>query len=210
MTRQKGGELNGSQQGHSARWRGQEARPVDPESWTIAGLAAATGIPVPDWVGDCFGICLAIADRHLVAGKLVHGVYYGPVDPRSPFLPPPKPWTYAQEKEYGPIDGLEPDEIAFEQGYILLPDGRVFDPTRWTFEMVRPYVYIGPADEYEANPASMRLVEHYQAELEEGGRAPYTGDWRYCSHEYPRYGAMLTVRDPWFDPLRALAKGVGR
>jgi hypothetical protein len=34
-------------------------------------------------------------------------------------------------------------------GWVLLPDGNVFDPTRWVFEGILPYLYEGPADFYD-------------------------------------------------------------
>lgn len=176
---------------------------MTPEQLTVAEVVTVTGMPVRDWVGDCFGISLAICDRGLVEGRPVHGYYLGPVHPACAVTPPTvepddpaerMAMVYAFNLTHAPY-GIE----KYEQGYIALADGRVMDPTRWTFEMVRPYIYVGPGTDYR--PAGSRAdvtVQAMMLELARGSRAPYSG-----LGLHPKTREAL--RHPWFRPLFDLA-----
>lgn len=52
----------------------------------------------------------------------------------------------------------EQRELSFiPHGWVLMPDGRIFDPTRWTFEAKSPYLYVGPdRDEYDKGSNQLR------------------------------------------------------
>lgn len=97
---------------------------------TVAEAAEAIGIPVKRWEGNCFGIASALVDNNLVDGVAVYGHYWGPVVEGSMFF------------GHGLI----------HHGWVQLADGTIIDPTRWAFEMVEPYIYVGkPGDEGHDN-----------------------------------------------------------
>jgi len=93
---------------------------------TVSACAKAIGIPAVDWHGKCYGIASAIVDAGLVEGRACYGFYYGPVDPTG----------YWREQA---SRGMQ------RHGWIQLPDERVCDPTRWSFENVEPYLHLGAA-----------------------------------------------------------------
>jgi len=71
-------------------------------------------------------------------GVAVYGHWHGPRHPESVFHQPSKPFI--------------------RHGWIVLPDGQVCDPTRWVFEHVAPYIYIGPSDHYDEGGNAIRTV----------------------------------------------------
>jgi hypothetical protein len=95
---------------------------LDPEM-----LARAINVDLAHWPGNCHGIATLIREADLVPGKAEYGWYFGPVNEGSHF--------------YG---GSYP----YRHGWIKLHDGRIYDPTRWVFENVDPYIYVA-----EPNPA---------------------------------------------------------
>jgi len=93
-------------------------------------IAEAIGIPLAKWPGNCYGIACAIVDAGLVEGTAVYGHWRGSV---------------AESGFFGP----RAHHPFVQHGWIAAPDGRVIDPTRWVFEDVSPYIYVGRADEAE-------------------------------------------------------------
>ena len=96
---------------------------------TLREVERALGEPATAWVARCYEIACAIVERKLVDGVAVYGHWTGPIAPRSRF---------ADKAGAG----------FCQHGWIILPDGRVLDPTRWAFEVVRPYLYLGPSEHY--------------------------------------------------------------
>ena len=92
-----------------------------PEELTVAEVEEAIGRPFPDWEGNCYGTAVAIVEAGLVEGKAVYGFWIGKIHPASLFAG--RPLTH--------------------HAWIELPDGRIFDPTRWCFEVKEPYLFIG-------------------------------------------------------------------
>ena len=88
---------------------------------TISQIEKAIGRSTDKWIGNCKAIADDIVDAGLVKGHAVYGMWIGPIDPRSIFGR--RPFTH--------------------HGWIVLPDKRVMDPTRWVFEATDPYVYVG-------------------------------------------------------------------
>ena len=77
-------------------------------------------MPQHKWPGRCYEICCKILECHMVEGVARYGHYLGPVKEGTLFY----------------------DRLVVQHGWIELEDGRIFDPTRWVFEGVEPYVYV--------------------------------------------------------------------
>jgi len=92
---------------------------------SIRQAAKAIGVPVHNWNGQCYGIASAIVDKGLVEGVAIYGHWLGPIAETS---------TFANRSHLGFV----------QHGWILLDDGKIMDPTRWVFESIKPYIYVGP------------------------------------------------------------------
>lgn len=92
---------------------------------TLAEAEAIIGEPAHEWASRCFEIASKLATA--VGGVAVYGAWDGPVSPGTPFYGRP----------------------LVNHGWVLLDSGEVFDPTRWVFEGLRPYLYEGPEDYYD-------------------------------------------------------------
>jgi len=103
--------------------------------------------PVEKWPGNCHAIAHAIVKAKLVDGIAVYGHWTGPVHPQSSF--------YSRSK------------AGFcRHGWVELADGRVLDPTRWVFENVKPYLYIGDPADFDYPPCE--ICGHLEDEHEQG------------------------------------------
>ena len=108
---------------------------MKPEDLTILDLEEALGGDVDLWHGKCTSV--SYAAQKLVGGHNIYGHYLGYID----------------------ADGHWGDRRGFpnHHGWVLLDDGRVLDPTRWSFENVEPYIYIGNNEEdYDEGGGRMR------------------------------------------------------
>lgn len=98
---------------------------------TVESVAKAIDVPVEDWVGDCYGVACACVEEGLVDGVVVHGHFAGEIRPDSS-------WR-----------ALRKTSSITRHGWVILNDGRIFDPTRWCFEG-SPYLYFGvDFDDYD-------------------------------------------------------------
>lgn len=99
---------------------GAKAAARRPKIPSLATIAASLGEEPASWEDRCYEISCEIVRRKLVRGRAVYGHWLGPVTPRKdrgvPFAP---------------------------HGWIQLDDGTVVDPTRWVFEGVAPYLFVG-------------------------------------------------------------------
>ena len=77
-------------------------------------------LPQRKWPGRCYEICCKILECHMLEGVARYGHYLGPVKEGTMFY----------------------DRLVVQHGWIEMKDGRIFDPTRWVFEGVEPYVYV--------------------------------------------------------------------
>lgn len=139
---------------------------------TLEQCEKAIGEKAEAWVARCYEISCAIVAAGLVDGEAVYGHWLGDVAPGSHFA--------------------DRGRMAFIQhGWILLKDGRVLDPTRWVFENVAPYLYVGEEpDHWSVTPcANCKLLkeEHRddgpedQCEMFEVEKWPYDeggNQWR--------------------------------
>lgn len=101
------------------------------------------GIAPEKWVGRCHEISSMLLKKNVVKGRLHYGHWRGPIHQDSHF---------AKRAHLGWC----------QHGWIELADGRICDPTRWVFESVDPYIYIGPNDHYDAG-GNMLLKELMEA-----------------------------------------------
>ncbi len=96
---------------------------MNPEDLTIEAIEEYYELPAEKWHGRCSELAHA-AIGVLEQGHYAYGHYLGHVDP----------------------DGHWGDRGLHRHGWVLLDDGRIVDPTRWSFENVKPYIYIGDND----------------------------------------------------------------
>jgi len=87
-------------------------------------VAEQIGICVNDWPGNCFHIASQMVKHNVVKGKAVYGHYHGFIDPNSIF-----------------------GSRSFTHHGWVVTDNNIIDPTRWVFEGINPYIYIGPKDD---------------------------------------------------------------
>lgn len=92
---------------------------------TLAEAEQIVGAPAREWAGNCFAVATALADR--VGGIAVYGAWDGPIAPTSLFAGRP----------------------SANHGWVQLTNGQVFDPTRWEFEGLDPYLFEGDSDYYD-------------------------------------------------------------
>ena len=124
----------------AARWlfdTGHEAmtnRNLNPET-----VARAIGVPVERWPGNCHGIALAMLKAKVVTGKDRYGHYHGFIHPDS------ERFGGRQFTHHGWIERRT----------------TIVDPTRWVFECVEPYIYVGPKDDEDYDFGGNRVKEMY-------------------------------------------------
>ena len=120
----------------------------------IADIAARIALPAQDWDGKCYGVALALVEANLVptGSRAVYGHWRGEISPQS---------SFAGRRTLG-FTG---------HGWVLTPEDRIIDPTRWAFEAVAPYIYIG-ADPSTELLEVCSVCEHLDSEHADmwGGR----------------------------------------
>lgn len=112
---------------------------LESNKFDVNEVAKAIKWDVQDWKGNCYGVASACKEANIIDGKLRYGHYTGPINRNSIF-----------NKNIG---------IGFcQHGWLELPNNRVFDPTRWVFENVEPYIYIGKNDYYDVGGNKFRQL----------------------------------------------------
>jgi hypothetical protein len=102
---------------------------MKPEDLTIEQVAEAYGAVPKQWEGRCYAVAVA-AHSVLKSGTLAYGHYLGPINKKG----------FWRSRARLPF---------IQHGWVILDDGRVLDPTRWSFLHVSPRIWIGPSDEYD-------------------------------------------------------------
>lgn len=105
-------------------------------SLTLAEAELIVGHPAIEWGGRCYEMASKLEDAY--RGAAVYGHWLGPVSRGSIF-------------SYRAVTGF------VQHGWIEMPDGGVVDPTRWAFEAVDPYIYVGPNDHYDRGGNALRM-----------------------------------------------------
>lgn len=98
-------------------------------------VAGRIGMELETWPSNCYAISCAMVERKVLKGRPVYGNYLGEVDESSMFFGKP----------------------IIRHGWIERADGMLVDPTRWVFEGVEPYIYVGPPSaEYDEGANVLR------------------------------------------------------
>jgi len=113
----------------------------------VQEVARGIGTPVDQWPGRCTVVVSRCLEAGVVTGRNVYGIWDGPILPVSRFYG--RPFTH--------------------HGWVKMPDGRVFDPTRWCFGDGAPYLWCGMADEWY-DEAGARTNMQLRGPLPEAGR----------------------------------------
>jgi len=113
---------------------------ITPEKLTVRMVEDAIKVPARKWEGKCHEIALKINKAKLVKGRVAYGLWWGVKK------------GYWEERSGVPFT---------HHGWIVLPDGRILDPTRWSFEAAEPYIWVGwPCHDYDegGNRARMESI----------------------------------------------------
>jgi len=113
---------------------------MKPEELTIEQVSKAIDWHPDGWEGNCYAVACQILKAGLVKGRAVYGAWYGGIN-KSGY------WAHRAGTPF------------VRHGWIELPDGRILDPTRWSFEAVEPYIWIGPGDSREYDEGNNTLAE---------------------------------------------------
>jgi|GEM_PF-2949775 len=108
----------------------------------INKVAEEIGIPVEDWVAQCYGIACECVKAGVVDGHPVYGHFLGYIEDGSPW-----------DERCG-------NKTLVVHGWVLMPDGTIFDPTRWQFEANGPYIYVGDDADYDEGGNRFREQMH--------------------------------------------------
>lgn len=101
---------------------------------TMRGAEKLVGLPVADWEGNCFAVASKLASYF--GGVAVYGHWLGEISPK------------------GYWEGRAGQAFC-NHGWIVLPNERgkygvncetIVDPTRWSFEAKKPYIWRGKND----------------------------------------------------------------
>lgn len=117
----------------------------------IAEVAKAIGVPVEKWSGNCYAIACSMLRAKLLKGRPAYGHWVGDVHPRSPFYSKTSPF-----QRHGWV-------VVEERGPHAERPGLVVDPTRWVFEAVEPYIYVGrpnDVDDPDCEDCGYKEYEH--------------------------------------------------
>jgi hypothetical protein len=127
---------------------------------SMPGYAKLVGIPLDRWEGNCFAVASKLAPHF--GGTAVYGHWLGEISPDAKFWASKRGTGFAQH------------------GWIVLPDkhgkysldGEIVDPTRWSFEAKKPYLWKGKNDgAYDEGGNGFRMAMR-------GSRPPDVDDGR--------------------------------
>jgi hypothetical protein len=144
---------------------------VDPETLTVPQVEHAIGIGTKLWAGNCYAIACAILRARLVRGRPAYGHWTGHIHPQSRFATKSaKPFV-----RHGWV-------VLQERGDHAQRPGRVLDPTRWVFEHVEPYLYVGgPPSCLDVDPCGTcgLLEEEHDGSVADACEAYAVTPWPY-------------------------------
>jgi hypothetical protein len=138
----------------------------------------AVELPAQQWVGKCWGIATAIHQAGLCPGYgVVYGMWLGPLEPGSA-------WCRRGFRT-----------VHARHGWLRNRDRMIVDPTRWAFEGMEPYIYVGPNDGvYDEASQTVAEVLHQSAPR-------FDETKRVFAHPFPtataEFVASLLGPPPW-------------
>lgn len=97
---------------------------------TIHEIRALLDDPLQSWFGGCFKIARFTVERMDVPGRAAYGWWTGSISDIAARM--------FKRNAQGHV----------RHGWVVMPDGLIFDPTRWTLTGATPSVYYGPNDFY--------------------------------------------------------------
>lgn len=109
--------------------RGRCLTPLVPEALTVDDCELVCDLPAK-WNGRCYAVAFSIVEANLVDGVVVYGHYHGPISGKG----------YWADYKHLPF---------VRHAWIKLADGRILDPTRWSFTNEVPFIYITDGDDSE-------------------------------------------------------------
>ena len=92
---------------------------------SVAKVAKQIGVPVKKWPGACYFIASEMVKHKIVDGRARYGHWLGPIAKDTMFS----------------------GRMIVHHGWVEAGD-TIVDPTRFVFEGVKPYIYIGPNSQY--------------------------------------------------------------
>lgn len=98
-------------------------------------IANIIGVSLEEWKGNCYGIATLCVEKGAVKGKARYGQFHGKISQ----------------------DGYFAGRDISQHGWVEMDKGIIFDPTRWVFENVEPYIYIGTNDNGDYDMGANRL-----------------------------------------------------
>jgi hypothetical protein len=118
---------------------------MQPEDVTVEMVETAWGHPLETMKGKCSAVARSVLDAGLVQGRMVRGHYIGDVN---------------QASFWAKRGGLP----FIQHTWLQLEDGRIFDPTRWTFKGDEPFLWIGPGDhgDYDPGGNQFRMATRFE------------------------------------------------
>jgi len=140
----------------------------------VADVERIIGIPSAEWDGRCYEIALKCLEAGVVVGKARYGQFLGKIS-----------------EDCGTFAGRP-----FSQhGWVELPNGMIWDPTRWAFEATKPYIFIGPNNgEYDIGGNTLKRLAYRN-----GMRAP--------KYDQSKKQIDLTLDDADWDVVNATLSG---
>lgn len=84
---------------------------------TAEKVAKKIDLGVHYWPNHPKAVCLGMLQNRIITGRVVHGIYRGPIHPRSQY-----------------------QRLANDYYWIETEDGIVIDPIRWALECSFPYI----------------------------------------------------------------------
>ena len=101
----------------------------------INKIAKQINFPTKKWEGNCHGVATQIVESGMIDGKVERGYWKGDVSKRSIFYGKP----------------------LIPHSWIRMSNGKIADPTRWCFEQVTPYIFVGGNDYYDVGGNDFRM-----------------------------------------------------
>lgn len=138
--------------------------PKSPEELTIEDVEQALDLPASKWHGQCYGIATGILEAELIEGDPIYGHFLGDISDEG----------FWRGRKGHPF---------VQHGWILLPDGQILDPTRFSFENEDPYIYIGDGGtDYDEGGDMWRAATLQPCPVPKGDRVKNQG-WELGTNE---------------------------